>query len=361
MKGYAMKRISFSILSFLLVVCLLFCSCIQKQDKKASGLSQADNRPYGTAVIITGAAARIPQEAALLEELYNRGLLKNVVFISGVSSGALNTVLLNAILGKKFTWDRYKAILFGLTNDDVYIQNERILPVNTQPLRELLKRIAYDSLGYHTLADLPYPSAFSIARKKVIEFSERTYRLSNMKFNAESDPTLDLVDVLMASTCFPIAFPPVRIVNTTTIPDEEYIDGGVASDHIPFEALIEYEKWSGKTVEKVYIVSRKSDTSPDLGKELTTLGLKDYKLLDDLGITLDDLTRAGYIRGMKRLEKEAPDLAARTYVYFPTFPEDFLIFDFSHLQDQYNVASHWAKDHDPIPLLNYMQQNLGIK
>jgi predicted acylesterase/phospholipase RssA len=54
----------------------------------------------GTAIIMTGAAARIPQEAALLEELYNRQLLKNVVFISGVSSGALNAVALNGKIGR---------------------------------------------------------------------------------------------------------------------------------------------------------------------------------------------------------------------------------------------------------------------
>jgi hypothetical protein len=57
---------------------------------------------------MTGAAARIPQEAALLEELYNRGLLKNVVFISGVSSGALNAVMLNGILSREMTWKEYK-------------------------------------------------------------------------------------------------------------------------------------------------------------------------------------------------------------------------------------------------------------
>ena len=52
---------------------------------------QKDNmvhKPNGVAVILTGAVARIPQEAALLQELDRRGLLKNVVFISGVSSGA---------------------------------------------------------------------------------------------------------------------------------------------------------------------------------------------------------------------------------------------------------------------------------
>jgi predicted acylesterase/phospholipase RssA len=51
----------------------------------------------GVAVLLTGAAARIPQEAALLEELDKRGLLEDLVFISGVSSGALNSVMLNGI------------------------------------------------------------------------------------------------------------------------------------------------------------------------------------------------------------------------------------------------------------------------
>jgi len=59
----------------------------------------------GTAILMTGAAARIPQEAALLEALYKRGLLKDVVFISGVSSGALNAVMLNGILSGKITWN----------------------------------------------------------------------------------------------------------------------------------------------------------------------------------------------------------------------------------------------------------------
>ena len=47
----------------------------------------------GTAIVITGAAARIPQEAALLEQMYNTGELKDIAFISGVRSGALNAVM----------------------------------------------------------------------------------------------------------------------------------------------------------------------------------------------------------------------------------------------------------------------------
>lgn len=72
--------------------------------------NSAYQKRSGIAIVMTGAAARIPQEAALLEELFNRGLMKNVVFISGVSSGALNSVALNGILTGKMTWAEYKEV-----------------------------------------------------------------------------------------------------------------------------------------------------------------------------------------------------------------------------------------------------------
>ena len=83
------------------------------------------NSRNGVAVLITGAGGRIPQEAALLEELDNRGLLKNLVFISGVSSGALNSVALNGILSGKMTWDDYRNILFNLKNSDIFYQGSK--------------------------------------------------------------------------------------------------------------------------------------------------------------------------------------------------------------------------------------------
>ena len=111
----------------------------------------------GVAILITGAAARIPQEAALLEELDNRGLLKNLVFISGVSSGALNAVMLNGILNGKLTWNDYKNILSNLKNSDIYVENAyRKLPLNTLPARELYKSTVENRLGYSRIGDLPY-------------------------------------------------------------------------------------------------------------------------------------------------------------------------------------------------------------
>ncbi len=308
----------------------------------------------GTAVVITGAAARIPQEAALLEQLFNKGMLHDVIFISGVSSGSLNTVVLNAILNQRFTWDRYKRILFSLRNKDVFIQKEKSLPVDTRPLHNLLTSIACDSLGYKKLGDLPIACAISIANFEMPLFTERTYRLSNLKINSESDPDLDLVDVLMASTSFPVAFPPVKIANARTIPDVSYIDGGIAEDHVPFEALLEYEKYRKIEVERLFIVSRKNDEKPEISEELKILGVNDFGLFDHLGISLDDLTKEGFIKRLKALKEEAPSLASRTFVYVPGFKENFLVFDFNDLKEQYDVTSLWARNNEPVLLDDYL-------
>ena len=196
----------------------------------------------GTAIVITGAAARIPQEAALLEQLYYSGDMKNVVFISGVSSGALNAVMLNAILDRKYTWKQYRNLLFSITNKDVFYSTDKPLPVNTDPLRELLTKVLHDTLGYKKLRDLPYPTSLSTVSLNIKSWADHTFRLSNLKINMESDPELDLVEVLMASTAFPLAFPPVRISRNSTLPDGRFIDGGTTADYIPYRAVLEFEK-----------------------------------------------------------------------------------------------------------------------
>ena len=127
----------------------------------------------GTAIIMTGAAARIPQEAALLEELYNRGLMKNVVFISGVSSGALNSVALNGILSGKMTWAEYKEILFKLKNSDIFIQEGKKLPVNTEPERRFLQSIVEEKLGYHRIGDLPIMTEISFTHLQEMDLKKR--------------------------------------------------------------------------------------------------------------------------------------------------------------------------------------------
>lgn len=204
-----MKKLKiFTVIILVLLVTLCFCGGKGKDVKKESVPVLPRS---GTAIIMTGAAARIPQEAALLEELYNRGLMKNVVFISGVSSGALNAVMLNGILSGKMTWKEYKEILFNLKNSDIFVQEEgKRLPVNTNPARNLYTKIVEEKLGYHQIGDLPFMTEISITNLKDFDLKKKVYRMCSRKINTETDTTLSLVDIMMASSAFPIAFPPVR-------------------------------------------------------------------------------------------------------------------------------------------------------
>lgn len=309
----------------------------------------------GVAIIMTGAAARIPQEAALLEELDKRGLLKQVVFISGVSSGALNAVMLNGILSRKITWKEYKKILFSLKNSSVFFQEEgKKIPVNTSPARELFKKIAEDRLGYKCIGDLPIMTEISFTQLKGLTLKKNVYRMCSRKINEETDTTLNLVDIMMASSAFPIAFPPVRIRNVKTIPDAEYIDGGVGDDHVPYHALLEFEEFRGAGVEKVYIISRKSDSIPSISEELKVLGIDDKGMFDKIGISLDGILKKGIIKRLEAYAAEAPELIPRTFVWIPDFKRDFLMFNFGNLKEQYDLTLQWAKTHNPVPLGDFL-------
>jgi predicted acylesterase/phospholipase RssA len=346
-----MKRITVTFAGIIIGAVLIACL-----NKKEVNIQEtiSQNPRNGVAIILTGAAARIPQEAALLEELDKRGLLKNVVFISGVSSGALNSVVLNGILSGKMTWKQYKDILYGLNNSDVFLQNGKKLPVNTSPARTLYKKVFEEKLGYYTIGDLPYMTSISFTHLKDLDLKETVYRMCSRKINEESDTALSLVDIMMASSAFPLAFPPVRISHVKTIPDLEYVDGGVGEDHVPYHALLEFEKYRGSGVEKVYVISRKSDSIPEISEELRGLGINDNGLFDKLGISLDAILNKGILKRLEAMAEDAPELVDRTYVWIPNYNADFLLFNFDNLKEQYDLTSEWAKTHDPIPLGDFL-------
>lgn len=315
----------------------------------------------GTAIVITGAAARIPQEAALLEQLYNTGDLNDVTFISGASSGALNTTVLNAILSNKISWDQYKAILYSITNQQVYERNAGKMPLNTEPLRKLITRIVNDSLGYYKIGDLPFASSISATNTELKPADGRTYRFSNRQINKESNPDFDLVGILMASAAIPHVFPPVKLNVPDASHETTFIDGGVAEDHIPYEAARQYEKFTGTGFAKMIIVSRKNIPEADIAAELDYLGIKDTKLREKLGTTLQHLSKEGFIKKLTNLKLTDPELAARTLIYVPDFSNDFPMLDFNNFKVQYEVSAAWAALHKPIPLDQYISENSNYK
>lgn len=355
--GKILKRINQIFLSLVLIISLVVIALVLGKDKDVMKETVTSDKRSGVALIITGAAARIPQEAALLEELQRRGLLKDLVFVSGVSSGALNSVMINGILSHRMTWSEYKNILFSLKTEDVFITSENHkLPFNTSPARDLYTRVVEKKLRYKSIGDLPYTTSLSVTYPKHLNLQSEVFRMCSRKINPESDTTLSLVDIMMASSAFPLAFPPARIKNVTTIPDVEYIDGGAGEDIIPYHALLEFEKYRGYGVKKVYIISRKSDSIPEVSEELRGLGIDDKGLFDRVGFSLDALLSKGIKKRLEDYMKDAPDLVPLTYVWIPEFKGNFLLLNFDNLKSQYTITSQWAKTHKPVPLADYMEK-----
>ncbi|MEZ5105075.1 MAG: patatin-like phospholipase family protein [Draconibacterium sp.] len=345
-----MKHFIF-ILSVLLGFADVFTGCSNsKQQNTFSGPAE------GTAILITGAAARIPQEAALLENLYHKKELNNVVFIAGASSGALNAVMLNGILSHKITWAQYSGWLNQITNDSIFQQKTDKLPVDTSPLKKYITRIVNDSLGFYKMKDLPVTTAISITELNMIDIPKKNYRLCSRKINSESDPELDIVDVLMASTAFPVVFPEQKINNAPTLPPKYFADGGMGKDHVPYMGLIDFMRYSKKRVQKVIIVSRKADLEPDVNQELKEVGVHDFRIFNKIGVSLDEILLKGFISGLKEYKEALPELAKKTFVYVPNFKEKFLLLDFNDLEKQYSLTKKWAKKNNLVPLEKYLNK-----
>ncbi|HLN55585.1 MAG TPA: patatin-like phospholipase family protein [Bacteroidales bacterium] len=351
-----MRKITISLILTIFIASVIFLIPGSGTSESVTVNPEQPSKGSGTAIIMTGAAARIPQQAALLEELYNRGLLNDVVFISGVSAGAINAVALNAILDGKLTWDKYRQTLFSLKNNDVFLLPEgKKLPVNTEPVRKLFRDFFEEGLGYKKIGDLPITTEISFSNYRDLRVRKNVYRMCSRKINEESDTTLSLVDIIMASTAIPIAFPPVRIGNVTTIPDLEYADGGIGIDYVPFEALLEFQRFRGENVKRVYIISRKTGLA-DLGEELKILGI-DSKNADRFANSFDNVMNKILLNRLNAFAREAPDMILASYVWIPDFNQDFLMFNFNNLEEQYIVTKSWAQNNDPIPLGDFLLYN----
>ncbi len=99
------------------------------------------------ALFLTGAAARISQEVAIIDQLMaQKGLsiTPEDTFLAGFSSGALNMTALNACFRKEkpLSWDQHykKEILFRLTSEQVY-QKRQSFPFDTGRCEKQLKNL----------------------------------------------------------------------------------------------------------------------------------------------------------------------------------------------------------------------------
>lgn len=308
-----------------------------------------------TGFVFSGGAARIAQEAALsqalIEGLTPSGRLIRPDVLAGTSSGALNAVVLNAILktkdgktekGKEFTWEDYKEILFKISDGDIFDLTARGLArivtrnipegfvLDTAPLRRLLAEIAVKMMGFETLGDLYLPTYISVVERE----TGRTRRL----YSRDSNPAirnLPLVDVLMASAAIPVAFEPVEVKGLKG----RFFDGGVGRDGIPVEAMLE------EKCKELYIISRMRGDETMVG--ITTFKEKRPKIPK---ILLNTLLAMEYLID-DLFESElnlAPRIARRAYLYLPTLARQYPLLDFSTQREQFEETLKWAQKNDPV-------------
>lgn len=348
-----MKNLSYAL--FLVLTLTLSCD-----EPELPIIQETAGTPSGTALIITGASARITQQLALIERLDEQGRFNDLAFISGVSSGAINSILLNGILDPNldFNFERYKDIVLNLSNADVLDNSRNDLPVDTRPLWNTFERIITDTLGYDSFDDLPFPTAITSANLDLMELevSSTISELDQVRGG--------LIESLMASAAFPIAFPSIRIN------DEVYVDGGLV-ENIPVNVALQYQRLTSIPFDTIYIVTYQKNATIQWEDELRFLGLSGFRndilevSLEKAGFDTDQQSQQAFLDDLVRIRTNYPDFAGRCYVYEPAIANAsyYGVFDFSSETaiESYNSVRDWAQTNEPIPLEDFLEQNgLGV-
>lgn len=226
-------------------------------------------------------------EVAILKNMYDTKQIDNEFdIITGISAGGLNSGVLNFYKDTNEGLDELKNIYFNLTNDMVYKHNEFHIfntwsLMNTEPLKHTIGNILDK---YKTDQKITLIGATDISKGKL------------KLFNFNTLDKEDKVNVLLATSAIPIAFPPVKINGTL------YVDGGVLSNeiiprndcnvllitaHPPLEEntdITDFFKFSQRIFEIIYNGFNDESTKTFSNKILhcypTSSLLKNYSILD---------------------------------------------------------------------------------
>jgi hypothetical protein len=321
------------------------------------------------AILLTGAAARISQEVALIDkliELKGLELKPDNTMLAGFSSGAINIAAINACFNNKspLSWNNYfkNEVLFRVKTINVFTRN-KFIPVNTTPLRELLTDFL-SKAQIRQLDDCPFDSyilAFSVWRLSTIWASN--------KYNRHNG--INMVDLLMASSAIPIIFPDQNIGSytkrTKRFLRDSFFDGGTGGSFKRFERHLRmYVKQNG-SFEKLYIISPMREVSSEDYEELNKLiptsdifrfNFKDLKILK---LFLDMISQNGFDTFIKRFHKWIlkNKIADEYFVCIPSIDENYPLLNFDKQKKQYDAVCKWV-DENPsklaIPINEYVQK-----
>lgn len=319
------------------------------------------------AILLTGAAARISQEVAIIDKLIEKQQLTISpanTLLAGFSSGALNIVAINACFRDEspLSWnDYYKdTILFNTQNSDVFLRN-KLIPFNTSPLKKKITDFLINS-KLETLEDLTFQSF-------ILTFSFRRL-LTLWTFNEwNRHNKLYLSDLLMATTAIPIIFPDQSI----NCSDEShrlfsrgrFADGGTGGTFKRFEHYLKRYIFQNGKLDKIFIISPMREvTNEDYEnfyqmipvKEIFNLELKEFKLLK---VFLEMISQDGFDTFIHRFFKwtQKRKIANEIYVCIPSLDKNFPILNFNRQKEQYDAVSSWFDEHPEqlaVPLESYV-------
>jgi hypothetical protein len=321
------------------------------------------------ALLLTGAAARISQEVAIVDKLIEKKGLEikpEDTLLAGFSSGALNIGAINACFREEnpLDWNNYfkEEVLFPVKTPSIYYR-ENFIPFNTSPLRELLS----DFLGkanIKTLDDCAFNSfilAFSYRRLATLWASNLFDRYKK----------IEMLDLLMATSAIPLIFPDQTIKNhekeNQKYTKGSFADGGSGGSFRRFEYYLKrYLKQYGK-FEKVYIVSPMRDMAEDDYEELNKitrardLFSMDIKNVKVLRFFTAMVSQNGFDLFIKRFHKWAQkrEVADEIYVCIPEMRKNFPFLEFGEQVEQYNAVTQWIEENPEkltVPLNEYVKK-----
>jgi predicted patatin/cPLA2 family phospholipase len=171
----------------------------------------------------------------------------------------------------------------------------------------------------------------------VDDVSGRTRRFYSKN---QKDAQFNPVDILLASTAIPIAFPPRSVGGTS------YIDGGTATDNIPVEDM----KQNGP-FDEVYIIAPQN-AGLTTGNVHTMV---DAPLLSNTLFAID-VSQGAIVPFQLSQALDLVQDKTKAFYYSPTLSKHYNLLDFSGqiLKEQFSESLDWARNNDPKVIKNFL-------
>jgi hypothetical protein len=324
-------------------------------------------------ILLTGAAARISQEVAILDLLFADGLEINQdeTLLVGYSSGAMNLLALNGCFcnDSKVKWSDYykEKVLFKLKDKNVF----ELLPttgrsiLNTAPFRPFLGNILGD-MGFSSYGELPFKSYVLTS-----QYHQLTTCWADNKNPGHGQ--LDPTDLFMASTSIPVVLPSQEIKNTKEgvdrdFPTGNFIDGGTWGAFKDYETqLIPLIKKNG-ALDELHIVSPMRESLDELNATKKEL-IKGFGLKHKAEVDYNEFKKSfkigfgefiHFVEGLNALNA-SKEIANEIYVSIPAMKKNTGILSFGKQEKTYKKVYDWltgdGKDQFKVPIATFLKQN----